>query len=81
MCSVHLPSMQRVVNLKEDSSFFFKNDCLVSFVYGASMCISCTSAFSCVYMTLIIHEMLRKKHNTAERQSNTTQLTHGSYFY
>ena len=32
---------------------------------------------------LIIHEMLRKKarqHNTTERQSNTTQLTHGSLF-
>ena len=33
------------------------------------------------YMTLIIHEMLRKKarqHNTTERQSNVTQLAQSS---
>ena len=36
-----------------------------------------------ISLILIIHEMLRKKarqHNTAERQSNTTQLAQGSYF-
>ena len=34
------------------------------------------------YMTLIIHEMLRKTRqgNTTERQSNTTQLAQGSNF-
>ena len=39
----------------------------------------------CVCMTLIIHEMLRKKgkatqHNRKTEQCNTTQLTQGSYF-
>ena len=44
---------------------------------------SCMYTCTLLMHDLIIHEMLRKarQHNTTEKQSNTTQLTWGSYFF